>query len=83
MHYLQLHNAWMLLNKKEWNNAICSKWVDLEIITLSEVSQTKKEIPYHLYMDSKNSYRWTCLQNRNKLTDIENKHMITKGDSRD
>ena len=28
--------------KKEWNNAICSDMDDLEIIILSEVSQTGK-----------------------------------------
>ena len=28
-------------------------WMDLEIIILSEVSQTKTNIRYHLYMESK------------------------------
>ena len=26
----------------------------------------------------KKGYRWTCLQNRNTLTDFENKLMVTK-----
>ena len=25
-------------------------------------------------------YSWTCLQNRNKLTDIENELMVAKGE---
>ena len=29
-------------------------WMDLEIIILSEVNQTKKNIWYHLYMNVKN-----------------------------
>ena len=67
---------------KEWNNAIAATWMDLEIIILSEVSQRKVNIIwYHLYMESKKSwYKWTYLQNRNRLTDIENKLMVTKGE---
>ena len=33
---------------------------------------------YHLY-ESKKGYKWTYLQNRNKLTDIENKLKLPKG----
>ena len=35
---------------------------------------------YHLQVESKNIYiyKWTYLQNRNRLTDIENKLMVTK-----
>ena len=29
--------------KNEWNNAICSNMMDLEIIILNEVSQTEKD----------------------------------------
>ena len=28
-------------------------------------------------------YWWTCLQSRNRVTDVENKLMVTKGDRRD
>ena len=31
-------------------------------------------------MKSKNWYKWTYLQNRNRLTDIENKLTVTKED---
>ena len=54
--------------------------MDLEIIILNEVSQTKINIIwYHLYVESKIWYKWTYLQSRNRLTDIENKFMVTKG----
>ena len=43
---VQIHDGMLLSHKKE-TNAICSKLDDLEIIILSEVSQTKiNMIPY-------------------------------------
>ena len=33
-------------------------------------------------VESKIWYRWTYLQNRSRLTDIENKVMVTKGEGR-
>ena len=45
-------------------------WIDLEIITLSEVRQTSI-IFHHLYVESKKWYKGTYAQNRNRLTDIE------------
>ena len=55
-------------------------WMDLEIIILSEVSQEReRQIWYHLYVDSKKDDIRTYLQNSNRLTDIENKLMATKG----
>ena len=29
--------------KKEWNSAICTTWMDLESITLNEMSQMEKD----------------------------------------
>ena len=55
--------------------------MDPEIIILSEVSQTEKDKYYMIsliYGILKNDTKWTYLQNRNKLTDIENKLMVTK-----
>ena len=55
----------------------------LEIIILSEVSQREKD-KYHdiTYMwNLKKWYKWTYLQNRNRLTDIENKHGYQRGKS--
>ena len=48
-------------------------WMDLDFIILSEVSQKEKDITYHLYMESKIWQKWTYLQNRNRLTDTENR----------
>ena len=40
--------------KKNEIMSFATTWMDLEIIILSEISQTKKEtIIYHLYMESK------------------------------
>ena len=33
-----------------------------------------------LYVESKKRYKWICLQNRNRVTDVENKRMVTRGD---
>ena len=35
---------------------------------------------YCLYMEPKKRYKWTYLQNRDRLTDKENKRMVTKGE---
>ena len=56
-------------------------WMDWEIIILSEVSQTEKDkYKISLYMESKKMIKMNLLTNRNKLTDIENKLMVTKGE---
>ena len=46
-------------------------------------SDGERQITYDItYMwNLKKWYKWTYLQNRNRLTDTENKLMITKGDS--
>ena len=55
-------------------------WRDLEMIVLSEVNQTKTNIIWCcLYVEYKKKwYKWTYLQNRKRVTDIENKFMVTK-----
>ena len=55
------------------NNVIMSftaTWMGLEIIILSEVSQKEKDtytIWYHLHVESKIWYKWTCLWDENGL----------------
>ena len=50
--------------------------MDLEIITLSEVSPDRNtQISYDItYMWKLKMIQMTYLQNRNRLTDLENKH---------
>ena len=54
-------------------------WIDLEIIILIEVSQTKTKTNITYLQNLKKWYKPTYLQNRNRLINIENKPMITKG----
>ena len=42
-------------------------------------SDRERQIWYHLYVDLK-KYKSTHLQNRNRVTDIENIFMVTKGE---
>ena len=46
-------------------------------------SDRERQISYDIaYMRNlKKWYKWTYLQNRNRLTDTENELMVTKGDS--
>ena len=46
-------------------------------------SDRERQMPYDFtYMwNLKKWYKWTYLQNRNRLTDIENKLMVTKGET--
>ena len=57
--------------------------VGLEMITLGEVSQKENDkcrmIP--LNVEPKIWHKWTCLQNRNKSTDIEIRLLAAKGES--
>ena len=55
----------------------------LDIIILSEVSNKRKinTIWHHSFVESKKMYKWTNLQNRNRFIDLDNKLMVTKGDS--
>ena len=57
-------------------------WVDLEIIIVGKVSQTEKD-KYHMTSLNcgilKKKMIQTYLQNRNRLTDLENEFIITKG----
>ena len=59
-------------------------WMNTEIIKLSVVSHRERQILYDItYMwNIKQVYKSMYLQNRNKLTDIESKLMVTKGESR-
>ena len=55
-------------------------WMDLEIIILSKVRQKEKD-KYHMisHVESKIPHKSTYLQNKNRLTDIENKLLVANG----
>ena len=58
-------------------------WVNLEIIIPSEVSQRKTNIIWHHSYVESNFFlklQMNFLQNRNRLTDMENKLMVTQGE---
>ena len=55
-------------------------WMDLEILVLSEVRQRKLNIIWYcLHVESKTRLKWTYLQSRKRVTDAENKLMVTRG----
>ena len=51
--------------------------MDLEIVILSEVRKTN--IWYHLYVQSKKMIEMNLFTKQKRLTDIENKLLVTKG----
>ena len=53
-------------------------WMDLEITILSEVRERQIYDITYMY-NLKKWHKWTYLQDRNRLTDIKNKLMVTKG----
>ena len=68
---------------------LTATWIDLDIIMLSKVSQAKTNVIwYHVYDEStkdtkEHIYKTEIERNvRNRLTDIENKLMVTKGEGR-
>ena len=68
--------------KKNEIMPFAAAWLDLEIIILSEVSQTERD-KYHmisLICESKIQHTWTYLQNRSRLSDIENRLVVSKGE---
>ena len=41
-----IYNGIVLSHLKEWHNAIAATWMDLHIVTASELTQTEKEKYY-------------------------------------
>ena len=54
-----------------------TSWMDLEIIILSGINQTEKEILYHIHVESEKKKPQNYFKNR--LIDIDAKLMVTKG----
>ena len=78
---VHIHNGTLLSHKEEWNNAFVATWMDLEIIITSEVNQTKINImQHHFYVESRIWHKWNYLPNRNRLTNIEKRLVVAKGE---
>ena len=81
-----IYNIYNSAIKKYEIMPFAATWMDLEIIILSEVSRTEKD-KYHMILliwgiwNFKKRYKWTYLPNRKRLTDIENKLMVSKGEA--
>ena len=72
------------LNKvRDWAEHKAVEKFPCEIVNENApVSQKEKDKYqwYHLDMESKTWHKWTYLQNRNRLTDIENRPVVSKGE---
>jgi len=79
---VHIYNGILLSHKKEWNNANYSN-VDKprDGPTEWKKSGRERQIPHDTpYMwNLKKEYKWTYLQNRNRVTDVENKFTVTEG----
>ena len=81
---IHTYNEILLSHKKEWM-PFAATWMNTDYHTKwSKPSKDKYPMTlWHcLYVESKKKKKskWTYLQNRNWLTDIEKKFMVTKGE---
>ena len=78
-----MYNGILLSHIKEWDNDICSNMdTTRDHHTKWNKSDREGQISYGItYMwNLKKWCKWTYLQNRNRLTGVENKLMVTKGE---
>ena len=59
---VHIYNGILFGHRKEWNNAFAATRMDLEIIILSEVSQTEKDKYYMII-----TYMWNIKNNINEF----------------
>ena len=76
-----IHNEMLISHEIEWNNAICSNMDGpRDCHTEWTKSDTERQISYIAYMwNLKKMVQMNYLQNRNRVTDVENKLMVTRG----
>ena len=80
---VHLYKGILLSHKEGWNNVICSNMDGpRDYHTKWSITYRKRQISYDItYMwNLKKWYKWTYLQNRNRLTVEENILMVTKGE---
>ena len=73
---VHIHNGTLLNHKKNKIMPSVARWMDLEIVILNEISQTKKDkygIAYMWNLKNKREYKWPYIQNRSRGMDVENK----------
>ena len=79
--YIYLYKYYSAINENEIS-LFETTWMYLLGIMLTEISQTETQMPYGLVYMWNLKYKtkdWTK-QNRNRLTDTENKLLVTKGE---
>ena len=65
------------------NNEImpfAATWMDLDIMILSEVRERQISYDIAYTWNLRKRHKWIYFQNRKRLTDTENKLMVTKGE---
>ena len=79
--YLYTHTQWNITEpQKNEILPFAATQQDLEIILLSEVRERKISCDITYKWDLKKKVQMNFLQNRNRLIDIENKLVVTKGE---
>ena len=79
--HIHIHQG-ILVTQKNKIMPFAATWMDLEIVLLTEVSQIKTNITYHLYVDSKTWHKWTYVWNGNRFTGIETRPVDVKEEGR-
>ena len=74
-----LYNGILLGHKKNEIPPFAAMWMKLENIKISEIILKKNSI-YHLYEESKKYCKCMYMQSWNRLTDMKNKLVVTKGE---
>ena len=79
---VNIYNTILLIHKKNEVMSFAAKWMDLEIVILSEVSQTEKN-KYHgvtyMWNLKKKKVQINLSANRNRVIDVETKLTVTMG----